>query len=484
MEKQASVILLEFNELTPSLVDAFIGKGQLPNFKHLRDQSRVFVTDAQEDPAPEKRLLNPWVQWVTVHTGVGAAAHGVRKLGEAAKLRQPSLTELLTDAGRRVLIFGTMNVRYGRGVDGCVLPDPWTTDTEPHPKELAPFYRFIQKSVQDHTGDQDALSAVEYVAFLRFMLTHGLSASTVLAIARQLVAERTGKYGWKRVAILDRLQWDVFRHYYRRLRPHFSTFFLNSTAHLQHKFWRNMDPEAFTIKPSAQEQPELRNAVLFGYQQMDHLLGRFMRLAGSDTTLILCTALSQQPCLLYEHSGGKTFYRAHNIERVVEFAGVRERYTYAPVMSEEFHLTFDAEAAASAAAARLSALNVGGEAALAIIQEGARLTAGCGIFKQLPAGAVLESGAAESRIPFFDLFYQGGGIKSGMHHPDGMLWIRLPDRSHAVETEKVGLRSVAPTILQLLGLRPPFSMEDGPLFGPKQERVEEQTVPAAMRRVS
>ena len=101
------------------------------------------------------------------------------------------------------------------------------------------------------------------------MVTHGLSLSTVLAIAKQLMLEVTGRYGWKRVAILDRIQWDVFRHYYGRVQPHFATFFLNSTAHLQHKFWRNMDPDAFTIKPSAREQAELQNAVRFGYEQMD-----------------------------------------------------------------------------------------------------------------------------------------------------------------------------------------------------------------------
>ncbi len=484
MDKQASVILLEFNELTPSLIARFIAEGRLPNFKRLRDESRVFTTDAQEDAAPEKRLLNPWVQWVTVHTGVGAAEHGVRKLGEAAKLKQKGLTELLTEAGRRVLIFGTMNVRYGHGLTGCVLPDPWTRDTEPHPKELIPYYRFIQKSVQDHTGRKDALSGADYVAFMRFMATHGVSASTALTIARQLAAELTGKYRWKRVAILDRIQWDVFRHYYRRIRPDFSTFFLNSTAHLQHKFWRNMDPDGFKIKPSAREQLELQDAVLFGYEQMDDLLGRFMKLAGSETTLIFCTALSQQPCLIYEDSGGKTFYRAHDINRVVDFAAIRERYVYSPIMSEEFHLTFDDEAKASEAARRLSALRVGGDPALVIVRDGARLTGGCGIFRQMPADAILESTATRSRIRFFDLFYQGGGIKSGMHHPDGMLWIRLPDRSHSVATEKVALRSVAPTILHLTGLRPPAWMEHGPLLGSQHDRAEEQTASAGMRRVS
>lgn len=484
MDKQGSVILLEFNELTRSLVSRFTAEGWLPNFKRLYDESRVFTTDASEDAAEDGRLLNPWVQWVTVHTGVSAAVHGVSQLGQAAKLTQKCLTELLTEAGHRVLIFGTMNVRYDERLKGCVVPDPWTTGVGPHPNELIPYHRFIQKTVQDHTSAQDGPSAAESLAFLRFMGTHGLSLSTVLAIARQLAAEVTGRYRWKRVAILDRIQWDAFRHYHRRIRPDFATFFLNSTAHLQHKFWRNMDPDPFTIKPSAAEQAELHNAVRFGYQQMDRLLGRFLRLAGDDTTLILCTALGQQPCLVYEDSGGKTFYKAGSIDRLLQFAGVREPYTYFPVMSEEFHLKFGDEAQASQAVRQLSSVTVGGEPALRVSQDGAGLFGGCGIFKQLAADAVLESGGTGSRIGFFDMFYQAGGIKSGMHHPDGMLWIRLPDRSHSVAGEKVPLRSVAPTILRLLGLVPPESMKAEPLLGSERDRSGRGTAGARMRRAS
>ena len=467
MAKQGEVVLLEFNELTPSLISQFIDEGRLPNFKRLHDESRVFTTDAAE----EQEHLNPWVQWVTVHTGVNAAVHGIRKLGEAAKLKQPGLTELLTDAGRRVLIFGTMNVRYDRRLNGCVVPDPWTTGAEPYPPELRTYYRFVQKAVQEHTRGEDRLSAAEYLAFVRFMVTHGLSLPTLLAIVKQFATELTGRYRWKRVAIMDRIQWDTFRYYYKRVRPHFATFFLNSTAHLQHKYWRNMEPGKFKIKPSAREQAELRNAVRFGYQQMDTLIGRFLGRAGDQTTLIFCTALSQQPCLIYEESGGKTFYKARDIDELLRFVGVREPYAYFPVMSEQFHLRFDDEPTASGAARHLSALRVGDEAALRVRQDGAQLFGGCRIFRQLSPDAVLESDAAGSRVRFFDMFYQAEGIKSGMHHPDGLLWIRLPDRSHSVARDKVPLCAVAPTILRLLGVTPPESMRSEALVGPHDEVV-------------
>ena len=40
------VLMLEFNELSPELMHRFITEGHLPNFKRLRDESLVYVTDA------------------------------------------------------------------------------------------------------------------------------------------------------------------------------------------------------------------------------------------------------------------------------------------------------------------------------------------------------------------------------------------------------------------------------------------------------
>ena len=458
MSTTSPVILLEFNELTPWLMTRFMREGHLPNFSRLFRESRVFTTDAEESGWN----LEPWIQWVTVHSGVPAAVHGVRELGEAHRLQQPALTDILSAAERRVWICGSMNARYDDRLNGAFLPDPWTTSVQPRPHRLRAYYRFVQRYVHEHTRAEGRLTAGEYLGFLGFMLTHGLSPSTATTIARQLLRERGGRYRWQRVAAMDRLQWDVFRWYYARIRPHFSTFFLNSTAHLQHKYWRNLDPDRFTLRPTAEDQAELEGAILFGYRQMDGLIGRFLRLAGDHATLVFCTALSQQPCLLYEDSGGKAFYRPRDIDRLLAFVGVTSPYRYFPVMSEQFRLEFDGEAPAVSAHARLAALRVSGQPVMYVRREGAEVFGGCSVFSQLSAGAMLEAPASpapgSASTAFAEMFYQADGVKSGMHHPDGMLWIRLPDRRHAVLPDKVSLLSIAPTILRLLDVTPPDSM--------------------------
>src|SRR5438045_4964705 len=91
-----------------------------------------------------------------------------------------------------------------------------------------------------------ALGVNEWLLFVTFFLRHGLAADTIRAILAQLGSERLSRADvkWRRVALADRLQFDLFRHYYRRMRPDFATFFINSTPHLQHADWRHMYPGA------------------------------------------------------------------------------------------------------------------------------------------------------------------------------------------------------------------------------------------------
>src|SRR2546422_588658 len=119
MGENASVILLEFNELTSSLMDRFMGEGKLQNFRRLYAESQVYVTDAHESPPN----LNPWIQWVTVHSGLTYDEHRIFHLGEGHKLKRKCVWDLLSNAGLRSWVCGSMNVRYDLPLNGQVLPD-------------------------------------------------------------------------------------------------------------------------------------------------------------------------------------------------------------------------------------------------------------------------------------------------------------------------------------------------------------------------
>jgi len=451
------VILVEFNELTPSLMTRFIGEGALPNFARFFRESQSFITEAGE----EGGNLEPWIQWVTVHSGLPyTGGHGVFHLGQGHDLCHPCIWDLASEQGRSIWVCGSMNA-YARGkVKGHFLPDPWAAKAGPQPDSLLPFFRFVQAGVQEHARSRAVpLGLSDYSRFLAFMVRNGLSATTLATAAGQFLSGDFRKNPWKRAVILDRLQFDLFRHVYRRERPDLATFFSNSTAHYQHRFWRHMQPEVYQHKPKDEELRRFGSAILYGYRQMDWMLGKFLALAGPDTAVVLCTGLSQQPCLVLEDLGGGVCYRPRDVDALMRFAGIAIPYEFEQAMASRSAVRFRSREDAREAARRLDAMRVGNDKALHQVEirdEVVFLDCGFhdGPLEDLP---LRQDADAKSSVRFGDLFYAYGNF-NGMHHPDGMLWIRLPGKPGKAHSNKIKLTAVAPTILTLMGLQVPSGM--------------------------
>ncbi|MEE9352624.1 MAG: hypothetical protein V3U78_10215 [Thiotrichaceae bacterium] len=458
--KKPSVLLLEFNELSPTLTDQFIKLGKLPNFAKLKSQSKVFITDAEEETVN----LEPWIQWITVHSGLSYEEHGIFNLGDGHKLKAPTLSQILSEHDLLVWLCGSMNIPIAEDINGFVIPDAWNTSATPQPSELSTYWNFIRTNVQEHTNDNVPLSKKDYLMFLKFMMSHGLSISTVVAILKQGIEQKvTGKGRWKKATLLNRIQWDLFKWIYKKHQPNFSTFFLNSTAHYQHAYWRYFAPNSFKVQPTAEELDDYGDAILFGYQEMDDIIGKTFDMVPDDTTIILCTALSQQPCLTYEDQGGKTFYRPHDFKKLFEVIGLKGLASHQSVMSEEFRLYFENKSYADEAEALLKRFTVEGQPLFKVRSEDISLYTGCSIFTPLPNSATISRAGSDKEILFSDVFYEAPQtVRSGMHHPDGMLWVKSPQVSPELADEKLSLRAVAPMVLQLFDIKPQDSMLKNP----------------------
>ena len=68
------------------------------------------------------------------------------------------------------------------------------------------------------------------------------------------------------------------------------------------------------------------------------------------------------------------------------------------------------------------------------------------------------------KIRFFDLFYEIEGLKSGMHHPEGILWVRDARVPRPTSEEHVPLESIAPTILDLMQIPIPNHLKAASLL--------------------
>jgi hypothetical protein len=427
-------------------------QGLLPNFSKLFRDSLICTTDAKES----SENLEPWIQWVTVHSGQPFSEHQVFLLGDGRKAKHKLVGDLLSSAGIEVGILGSMNMNYS-AVNGYIIPDAWDPEGQSCPNSLSAFYDVVSKLVQESSRESLGGKA-DLLDFGLFMLKNGLSATSIMKILSQLWEEiRDPKVKWRRAIILDLLQYDLFRELNRRFNVKFATFFCNSTAHFQHYYWRNMNPDVFGLAPSEEEHPSLKTAILYGYQAMDELIGRVL-VDYSKDMIVLCSALSQQP---YETT--KVSYRPHDFQAFLDFAGIpSDKVAVKPVMAEQFHVTCSGSIDADFVEARLRELSVDHSALMTIRREGDGVFTGCKIFAIGSEDKRVVRTSTGMTKRFGDLLYRVHSMRSGRHHPEGVLWIRTG--THKILDEKVPLTRIAPTILNFFNVPQPSAMQGQPLL--------------------
>lgn len=441
------IICLEFNELVPSLMDRFIGEGALPNFERLRETSDVFTTDTIDHST---EALEPWVQYCSAHTGVRAQVHGVMNLANGHKYSGPRFWDVADQAGLSVMLWSSMNIHTRPGFRGTVLPDPWAAGSISFsPPDLAPFVNYVQKSVQEHTRTDSSSDKAELRAFVWFLLRHGIKFSTIRTLIAQLISERGRGHRFRRAFVLDRIISDIFCSYYRRQKPDLATLFLNSTAFVQHRYWRNFEPEHFELKPTEADQARFGGAIREGYRNMDQIVGQ-VRALNPQARLLLYTAHSQQPHVLHERQGGKSCYRPRDFGATLTSLGIQSIEQVEPVMTEQFRIHFPSSDSRDVALGQLLSWVYEGKRVFNFKPDSEKtLFGGCRLHDCLPKEAAIDAPDG-TQLKFYDLFYLIDAVKSGRHHPDGILWIQNDAGVKHVHSGRVPVTAIAATILQLL----------------------------------
>jgi hypothetical protein len=433
-----NMLVLEFNELCPSLLTRFMQGGLLPNFSRLYGQSDVYTTTTDDEH------LEPWVQWVTFHCGVGESIHGVHRLDQGHLVKHPAMWDVLAGQGKSSVVFGAMNTAPAKTEKVLIIPDPWSTHI-PVPDEFAPYQEFVRNRVLDHTNKSATTGG--FGAFAAFMASHGLSISTVCHLFGQILSERTLRRDvrWRRASSLDYIQWDVFEYLWQTKHPDLAVFFSNSTAFLQHRYWRQMDPDAYEVKPTQASIKAYGAAIRYGYQKMDRLVGRALAMAGRETTVVLVTALSQQPNLRYEKIGGVFVYRPKDFRKLLDFVGIPNDVSIEPVMTHQAWMSCRDERQAAECERALLELKINGEPIMSARRAANRVYFDCKFISQVGSNAVMS--VREKSGLFDDYFAFLGEVLNARHHPDGVLWISTPGHEHRVHQQKLNLADASRLLL-------------------------------------
>lgn len=467
MDAARKVLLLELNEINWGVVDRLIaqrGADFLPNLRKLRAEGAWGVQSAIE----RSPLLDPWVTWVTVHTGVPPEVHGASVLEQSSTtLRAKRTWQYADEAGLRVGVFGSISAYPPPPVRGFAIPGPFAPGNETHPPRLAPVQWINRSQTHAHGGAAAAQGALASLANGWRLLQLGLKPTTVGRIALQLLRERRQPHArWQRVCLQPRLNFDIFSKQYRTVRPHFATLHSNHAAHFMHHYWRAWDDSAFPVKASADEKARYGEAVPEGYRLCDELLGRAMALLDDDTVLVLASSMGQQPFISDRYAAGKIVVRIKQIDALLELVGRHGITEVVPTMVPQWNLTVPA-AARRAEVMRFfeQVMRVQGgrrEHGFAVQETHEQLTITPLGLARNDEPVTYEFTLADQRrhsVPLAELFAMDTPtVKQGMHHIDGLLafygrgvrrGVRLPDCTNL---------DVAPTLLTLLGVPVPEAM--------------------------
>lgn len=421
--KIRKIIQLELNELSKDILDSFVSSGRSKGFREVFASWQHVRTESET----EYRLFEPWIQWVTAHTGKSFAEHGVFHLGDVDLLKQDQIWEVLSDKNIESAIIGCMNAKRGRARGGIFLPDPWAKDPEVYPAKLMPLWKFISSRVQKHATEKGSFRDLIGGAFSS--LNHSIPMSLYLSIARQLVNQKLDpSTKWKLAALFDEFLFAIFENVLDETDFRFNAVFMNAMAHYQHHYWREFQPDHFANDIRSPDCGPGDNPILYGVEIYDRLVEKILPLSRNPENLvIIATGLSQVPFLADEKVGGMHYYRLNDHQ---SFAGalnlLDSQSSVSPLMSRDWQMNFSDEAKLTAAHESLRDLQVGGKALFKVE-------------KNTPSSLFIETAVTSPQymsmeivsakghsLGLFRDWFSSTAVKSGCHSGIGHVWCSQP----------------------------------------------------------
>ncbi|MBG0799971.1 hypothetical protein IYW40_00275 [Methylocystis sp. H4A] len=278
-------LCIELNEVNFDSVRHYIERGYLPTFKRLIDHHGLIETISET----EYEHLEPWIQWVTVHTGKTFAEHKIFRLGDIAKEEIEQIWEVIEKKGYAVGAISPMNAKNRTSNAAFFVPDPWTATQFTGGALLRGMYDGIRQAVNDNA--QARISLKSLIGLLVGAAVNARPENYARYVSLALGARIRP---WNKALFLDLLLSDTAITSVKQTNVDFATIFLNAGAHIQHHYMfsaesykgENKNP-AWYVRPGLDPLKDV-------YLMYDIILDQIMS-AFPDARFIVMTGLHQDP---------------------------------------------------------------------------------------------------------------------------------------------------------------------------------------------
>ena len=231
------MLVIELNEFNPNYVKAEALKLNLNNilfFLNLK-HAKTFTNDKIEHHG-----LDPWVQWVSIHSGVPFKEHKIARLGQTKiQAKQQIWNKISKNSSKTCGVWGVMNAPRGseKGLD-FFLPDPWSYEEKAYPKLLDDFLslpRYMAKNYLSPKFFKLLSKTKKTLSFIIKNMGNGDSRKIIKHLIKACIYAGLNIHSL--TTLLDYINCLYFIKYRKKYNSDFSIIFLNHLAHLQHHFW-------------------------------------------------------------------------------------------------------------------------------------------------------------------------------------------------------------------------------------------------------
>lgn len=318
-------IFLGLNEINFELINYYISKGLLPNFKKLLSIQKPILTISEK----KYSLLEPWIQWVTIHTGKSFDEHKVFRLGDIVNHKNLlQIFEELESKGLSVGAISPFNCENRLKKPKFFIPDPWTKTNVSGNFIIKSVYDAISQSVNDN-----AQSKLDLKSFFSLLFTFLIYVPISRWFKYFKFFLRLKRPGVKAI-VLDSLLADLHLNLWNKHKPDFSFLFLNSGAHIQHHYLFNSEGYKGNLKNPEWYCPNDYDPLIKILSEYDYQIGKLICL--KNVKLLVATGLHQMP-----HKKLTFYWRLKQHVKFAKTIGIRNIKEILPRMSRDFLITFN-----------------------------------------------------------------------------------------------------------------------------------------------
>jgi hypothetical protein len=342
--RKPPLILLELNEINFSIVKEYMDSDPMlfPGLRRLMGFKVVHTTSE-----PRYHNIEPWIQWVSVHTGLTYEQHRIFRLGDIVGSGVPQIYESLERQGVSVGCISPMNAENRLTRPSYFIPDPWTSTRVDGSWLCKILHGAIAQVVNDN-----AKAKVGFISLLALALGVARFARPVNYFKYIRLLAGAKRDPWKKALLLDLLLHDMHLTLLLARKPDFSSLFLNAGAHIQHHYLLNAQPvmdRTASRNPAWYLDPQ-KDPVKEMLTFYDGIISEYLEV--DQIEFIVATGLSQEP-----YKTLKYYYRLREHKDFLARVGV-DCLAIHPRMTRDFLIEFADPNEMKKAIARLKSLRV------------------------------------------------------------------------------------------------------------------------------